>query len=151
MVFDRLAIHDLSHVGNQPFTEYLTPEEEFVYMCNGEIYNYHEIVKRHGFTMATQSDCEVIGKLFALYRDIRAVVAELDGEYAIAGIVLRRKKLDTIVVARDPFGVRPLYWATSGHGFIFSSLLAGIGVPGAEHVAPGDTWMVRKYDTQFNS
>ena len=151
MVFHRLAIHDLTSTGNQPFTEHITPEEEFVYMCNGEIYNYREIVKRHGFTMTTGSDCEVVGKLFALYRDIRAVVAELDGEYAIAGIVLNRKKLDTIVIARDPFGVRPLYWATSGSGFVFSSLIAGIGVPGAEHVPPGDTWMVRKNDIQFSS
>lgn len=151
MAFHRLAIHDLSQEGNQPFVEHLTSEEEFVYMCNGEIYNYREIVKRHGFSMTTGSDCEVIGKLFALYRDIRAVVAELDGEYAIAGVVLKQKKLDTIVVARDPFGVRPLYWATSGHGFVFSSLLAGIEVPGAEHVPPGDTWMVQKNDTQFNS
>lgn len=152
MVFDRLAIHDLTQDGNQPFTEHLTHEEEFVYMCNGEIYNYREIVERHGFVMTTGSDCEVIGKLFALYRDIRAVVAELDGEYAIAGIVLKRKKLDTIIIARDPFGVRPLYWATSGHGFVFSSLLAGIeGISGAEHVPPGDTWMIRKHDTQFNS
>jgi asparagine synthase (glutamine-hydrolysing) len=151
MVFDRLAIHDLTQVGNQPFTEHLTSEEEFMYMCNGEIYNYREIVKRHGFVMTTGSDCEVIGKLFALYRDIRKVVDELDGEYAIAGVVLNRKKLATVVIARDPFGVRPLYWASNGHSLIFSSLLAGIGLPHADHVPPGDTWMVGKNDTQFSS
>jgi asparagine synthase (glutamine-hydrolysing) len=151
MVFDRLAIHDLSDHANQPFTEELGNGWKFVYQCNGEIYNYKEIIAKYRFVMETGSDCEVIGKLFIAYRDIRNVVAELDGEYAITGVLLHDEKIEEVIIARDPFGVRPLYWATNGHGYVFSSLLVGISIPNAEHVPPGDTWTIKKNHTQFSS
>lgn len=143
MVFDRLAIHDLSDKANQPFTEDLGDGWKFVYQCNGEIYNYRNIIDRHGFTMETGSDCEVIGKLYALYGVMKDVMEELDGEYAITGVLLHHDTVEEILVARDPFGVRPLYWASDGNGYVFSSLLAGIGLPNAEHVPPGATWTIR--------
>lgn len=138
--FHRLAIHDLTSAGNQPFVFDLGKGRHFIYMCNGEIYNYDLLLQ--GFpeiVPSSRSDCEVIGHLFKLFsEDFERVVRLLDGEFAIVGIVVKGTEIERTVVARDPFGVRPLYWATNADGTTYSSLLRGIptGLK-AMHFLPG--------------
>ncbi len=80
---------------------------------NGEIYNFREIAERLQIT--TDSDSEA---LFALIgkKGVEAAVNELDGDYAIA-----YKKAGKIYLARDPAGVKPLYYGSTGELFAFAS------------------------------
>lgn len=141
LVFHRLAIHDLSEAGEQPFIVDLGNGRQFAYMCNGEIYNYDLIMT--GLLYETipdsKSDCEVIGHLFKLFfEDFERVVKMLDGEFAIVGIVTKNGEIERTVAARDPYGVRPLYWASTKQIVVYSSLLAGIpSGTKAYHFPPG--------------
>ena len=152
--FHRLAIHDLTPAGDQPFVVELGNGRKFVYMCNGEIYNYDLIMKGllYETTPASKSDCEVIGHLFKLFsEDFERVVKMLDGEFAIVGVVINGSELERTVAARDPYGVRPLYWASWKNNTLYSSLLAGIPVgTKAFHFQPGyysDNSVMKKYFT----
>ena len=60
--FHRLAINDLTVNGDQPFEL----NGEFL-MCNGEIYNYHELKSTHKFPLKSGSDCEILLHLFQKY------------------------------------------------------------------------------------
>ena len=108
----RLAIIDLK-TGDQPL--YAPPDLALV--ANGEIYNYIEL--RAGMAdipFATQSDCEV--PLY-LYRKHGIDFAQhLRGMYAIA---LHDAKAGRLILSRDPFGIKPLYYAETVQGFAFAS------------------------------
>ncbi len=111
--FTRLAINGLNEAGNQPFTWGNT-----TLVCNGEIYNFKELAERHSITLASGSDCEVLP---ALYTKLSATefCRDLDGVFAL---VLFDADLQTVFVARDPYGVRPLYYAqTPAGGVVFAS------------------------------
>ena len=145
MSFHRLAIHDLTESGDQPFIFDLG-ERKFVYMCNGEIYNYKQLIIEHDLNPTSNSDCEVIGLLYRKYGDFEKVVKLLDGEFAIVGIIVG-DNIERIFSARDPYGVRPLYWASVPNGYIFTSLIAGLNTK-AHHFPPGyigDTGRFKKY------
>lgn len=127
MVFHRLAIHDLSIRGDQPF--YGTNHHGVTchVMCNGEIYNYKDIIKKYNFVMQSSSDCEVILHLLIRFNfDAHRVMKEIQGEFAWIARIQYRTGRERIIAARDPFGVRPLYYATTPSGYIFSSTLRGI-------------------------
>ena len=111
MGFHRLAINGLHPNSSQPLHF-----KHYVLVCNGEIYNHKELVDRYQFTMETQSDCEVILKLYDLMKE--KCVDELDGEFAF---VLHDLSNDRIFSARDPYGVRPLYLNEHNHSFCLSS------------------------------
>lgn len=139
--FHRLAIHDLSIQGDQPFVFLSETGKYLTYMCNGEIYNYKELYQANSFTPTSSSDCEIIGHLMQKYDyNITRVLQDIRGEFAI---VMRIEDLDgrtKVIAARDPFGVRPLYYGTSARGIVFSSTLAGVsdidGMVG-KHIPPG--------------
>lgn len=80
-----------------------------VLICNGEIYNYKELYEIMGITPVTQSDCEVIIHLYKRY-GMKQTLQMLDGVFAFVlcdnNIQLPTAKM---YVARDPYGVRPLY------------------------------------------
>ena len=99
MGFHRLAINGLQKESSQPLHF-----KHYVLVCNGEIYNYKELVKKYNFKMETHSDCEVILKMYDLFKE--HCVYELDGEFSF---VIHDLSDDHIFVARDPYGVRPLY------------------------------------------
>jgi len=133
LVFHRLSIVDKSVNGIQPFI--ITTDTNDIYcICNGEIYNHDDIRKKLDDTneikYKSTSDCEVLPYLYLHYSDDIKFCNELkDNEFACV-IINHNKKLNTfnIFVARDPYGVRPLYRAYS-HSckFIcFSSELKGI-------------------------
>ena len=113
--FARLAINGLKPGCGQPFT---LPQQNITWMCNGEIYNHRELETRHTLNILKGgSDCEVIGHLYkALNKDLVAWARALDGVFAIA---LYDEETETLVLARDPYGVRPLYY-----GFIGPTLYA---------------------------
>ena len=63
--FHRLSIMDKSILGNQPFQYH-----NITLICNGEIFNYNEIIEEYDFKCFSKSDCEVILHLYELYKKI---------------------------------------------------------------------------------
>jgi len=106
--FHRLAINGLDSESNQP----LSDEKGLVYLiCNGEIYNYKELYKMMGVTPKTNSDCEVIIHLYKRY-GIEQTLQMLDGVFAFALYDFygeHEQSASRLFLARDPYGVRPLY------------------------------------------
>ena len=99
--FHRLAINGLNVESNQPFLI-----NDIMLICNGEIYNYKQLYKQMGITPKTDSDCEVIIYMYEKY-GIEQTLTMLDGVFAFT---LYDTKSQKIFVARDPMGVRPLYY-----------------------------------------
>lgn len=113
----RLAIIDLEG-GDQPLYE----PGGAVLVANGEIYNYVELRNDlAGAAFATRSDCEP--PLFLYRRHGLDFVDHLRGMYAIA---LYDPIEGQLVLARDPFGIKPLYYAETEEGFVFASEPAAI-------------------------
>lgn len=106
--FHRLAINGLNNSSNQPIII-----GDVALICNGEIYNYKELYDIMGITPTTQSDCEVIIHLYNKY-GMKQTLQMLDGVFAFVLCDISLKNPNTkMYVARDPYGVRPLYELTS--------------------------------------
>uniref|UniRef100_A0A6C0HGF5 asparagine synthase (glutamine-hydrolyzing) n=1 Tax=viral metagenome TaxID=1070528 RepID=A0A6C0HGF5_9ZZZZ len=103
MGFHRLAINGLNEESNQPLII-----DDVALICNGEIYNYKELYEACGATPITSSDCEVIIHLYLLY-GLEYTLNVLDGVFAFVLFDNRNKEYPIVHVARDPYGVRPLY------------------------------------------
>ena len=104
MGFHRLAINGLDDESMQPITI-----ESCTLICNGEIYNYKELFKQINITPQTESDCEIIIHLYLKY-GLDYTLTLLDGVFAF--ILFDNKNMEEppiIHIARDPFGVRPLW------------------------------------------
>ncbi len=117
LVQTRLAIIDLE-TGDQPlFGDQGSDKSPLALVANGEIYNYIELKNRTaGVTYQTHSDCE---PPLYLYQKYGIEFAEhLRGMYAIA---IHDPEVDRLIVARDPFGIKPLYYGATRDGFVFSS------------------------------
>ena len=100
--FHRLAINGLDKKSNQPIFF-----NNISLICNGEIYNYKEIYKDLKITPTTKSDCEVIIHCYLKF-GIEYTLQILDGVFSF--VLLDNNPENTkIFVARDPYGVRPLY------------------------------------------
>ncbi|HYM61674.1 MAG TPA: asparagine synthase (glutamine-hydrolyzing) [Thermoanaerobaculia bacterium] len=130
----RLAIIDLSADGNQPM---LDTAGELVIVFNGEIYNYRELRSRlaaGGATFHSTSDTEVLLQLYR--RDGERMVELLRGMFAFA---IWDRRTQRMFVARDPYGIKPLYYADDGHTIRLASqvkaLLAGGAVSRTRDVA----------------
>jgi asparagine synthase (glutamine-hydrolysing) len=127
MAQTRLAIIDLK-TGDQP----LYGPSGTALIANGEIYNYLELRRVYGEErFVTASDCEV--PLHAFARDGRVFTRDLRGMYAIALSDGRNERLE---LARDPFGIKPLYYAQTSAGLAFASepqaiIQAGLVKPAA--------------------
>ena len=105
MGFTRLAINGCNEAGMQPFGK-----KQIVWMCNGEIYNWRSIAVEHNFVEPSGSDCEVLGDLYTKFQDnLVSMFRSLDGVFAIVIVDLDRQR---VIVARDPYGVRPLFIGT---------------------------------------
>ncbi len=126
--FTRLAINGLTSVGHQPFVHNNTYT-----ICNGEIYNYKDLATRWAMDLPEgTSDCVVIPHL-AAHLNPTSVLRALDGVFALIYINLAT---DTLLVARDPYGVRPLFEAQYADGSkVWSSELKGVP-KGYTSVAP---------------
>ncbi len=100
--FHRLAINGLNDISNQPITI-----NNVTIICNGEIYNYKELYQMSKTIPQTGSDCEVIIHLYIKY-GIEHTLNILDGVFAF--VLLDMRTIPKMYVARDPYGVRPLYF-----------------------------------------
>lgn len=122
----RLAIIDLSIAGAQPMSD---PATGNVIVFNGEIYNYR-VLKRElqasGYVFRSETDTEVLLHLYA--RDGEAMLVRLRGMYAFAIWDARRQLL---FLARDPLGIKPLYYADNGKFIRFASQVKALAAGGA--------------------
>src|SRR5436190_1000113 len=123
----RLTIIDLSERGAQPMT---SADGKLVVTFNGEIYNYRQLrasLEARGCIFRTQTDTEVLLHLYAAKGE--AMVDDLRGMFAFG---LWDTDRNALLLARDPHGIKPLYYADDGWTFRFASqvkaLLAGGGV-----------------------
>ena len=112
LLFHRLAVMGPEPAGMQPFT---APDGSAV-VCNGELYGFRKLkraLEAEGHRFAGGSDCEL---LLPLWRKRGAeMFAELDAEFAL---VLYDAPTDSFIAARDPIGIRPLYYGYSESGRI---------------------------------
>ncbi len=127
--FHRLAIMGLSPEGMQPFER----NGNYV-VCNGELYGFRKVkteLEAQGYTFNSGSDCEII---LPLYERLGLdMFKTLDAEFAM---IIYDGKKDEFVAARDPIGIRPLYYGYDKEGrVIFASEPKNI-VPFAEKVLP---------------
>lgn len=113
--FHRLAIMGLHPEGMQPFAL----DGDYV-VCNGEIYDFlplREELKAKGYAFESDSDCEVLLPLWKEYGT--DMFGKLDAEFAC---VIYDGKTGSFVAARDPFGIRPLYYGYDDNGkIVFAS------------------------------
>jgi asparagine synthase (glutamine-hydrolysing) len=112
----RLAILDLSPLGHQPMND---PSTGNWIVYNGEVYNFREVrmkLERSGLHFSSGSDTEVILKAYAQWGE--ACLGEFRGMFAFAIWDAQRHRL---FVARDPMGIKPLYYYKSDRHFILSS------------------------------
>ena len=121
LVFRRLAIIDLTPTGDQPM-----PNEDGTVQVvfNGEIYNHLELrgdLQERGHRFRGTSDTEVLAHLYE--EEGPSLVARLRGMFAFA-IYDRRKR--SLLLARDRFGIKPLYYASAGEQIVFASEIKGI-------------------------
>jgi asparagine synthase (glutamine-hydrolysing) len=137
--FTRLAINGLTPLGHQPFQL-----DGRALVCNGEIYNYRDLAKRHGLDIPEgTSDCFVLLPLLARMT-AKEFCRTLDGVFAFAAYDAATQE---VWVARDPYGVRPLFVATYEEGkggLCVASELKGL-LPGYESVAPFPPGTYRRY------
>ena len=112
--FHRLAINGLNDNSNQPFII-----NNIVLICNGEIYNFKELAHQNNIKLTTDSDCEIILHLYLKF-GIEYTLSILDGVFSF---ILYDKNNNQIYCARDPYGVRPLFYFFENYTISFASEL----------------------------
>jgi asparagine synthase (glutamine-hydrolysing) len=115
----RLAIIDLSAAGHQPMS---SADGRWVITYNGEIYNFSELraeLEAGGATFRGHSDTEVIVEAIARW-GVRRTLERIDGMFAFAVWDARER---TLTLARDRFGIKPLYWGRIADGWLLASEL----------------------------
>ena len=136
--FNRLSIMGITENGMQPFVYgekktflfsalqsgeegFLPPKEnEIILVCNGEIYGFRPMkqeLQEKGYSFISDSDCEILPALYMEYGT--EMFRMLDAEYAL---VLYDGRTGSYVAARDPIGIRPLYYGIRTDGtYVFAS------------------------------
>lgn len=112
----RLAIIDLSSAGHQPMQSF---NQQFVITYNGEIYNFKQLrteLETLGYKFHSQTDTEVILNSFIEWKE--ECVNRFNGMFAFAIWDKLKKRL---FLARDRYGIKPLYYAFHGETFLFAS------------------------------
>ena len=116
MGFGRLAIMGLTPEGMQPF--YRGAD---CVVCNGELYGFRfekEILKRRGYKFCSDCDCEILLPLYYEYG--LDMFRHMDAEFAL---IMYDSRKDRLIAARDPIGIRPLFYgySKSSHQIAFAS------------------------------
>ena len=130
--FRRLSIIDLSSAADQPMTK-----DGLTLVFNGELYNYRALraeLAARGVSFRTDSDTEVVLEAWRCWGP--AALGRFRGMFALA---LADPASGDLVLARDPFGIKPLYYLPRGNGVVFASeLKALIAAAGSElRIEPG--------------
>jgi asparagine synthase (glutamine-hydrolysing) len=133
----RLSIIDLSERGHQPMH---SADGRYTIVYNGEIYNYPELREAalaSGRTLASDSDTEILLHLF----DDRGpdMLQVLRGMFAFA---IWDERDQSLFVARDPFGIKPLYYSDQDGAFRFASQVRGLMAGGAIDRTPDPAGVV---------
>lgn len=127
--FHRLAIMDESINGDQPFI--IKDGNRTVYcLCNGEIFNYKELIKQFDLHPQSNSDCEVLPLIY-IKGGFDVLVKSLIGEFTftIIEVIENNDKNNKEIkgfICRDQFGIRPLFYGSNEGGICFASELKGV-------------------------
>jgi asparagine synthase (glutamine-hydrolysing) len=130
LVHRRLSVIDLSRSGRQPMC---SSDESVWIVYNGEVYNFSELRSRFSLDSAryrfrSSTDTEVLLHLYEELGD--RFLEELNGMYSLAIWDGRKQRL---LLARDPFGIKPLFYTETSEGFWFASeIKALLQIPGVE-------------------
>jgi asparagine synthase (glutamine-hydrolysing) len=138
----RLAILDLTEAGHQPM---FLPDRSHALVFNGEIYNYRELgdeLQKEGALLRSRCDTEVM--LWALARWGESAFSRFNGMWAAAWLDFAR---DRVVLSRDRFGIKPLYFYRDGNAVYFSSEIKAI-LAGAGHRFQIDRRVAARYLAQ---
>src|SRR5688572_18521515 len=112
----RLAIIDVSDAGLQPMPD---PSGRYQLVFNGELYNYIELrdeLKAKGEVFHTDSDSEVLLRAYMVWGE-----ACLDRFLGMFAFLIWDERDKRLFVARDRFGIKPLYFAANANGVAFAS------------------------------
>jgi len=111
--FHRLAIVDPSFTSNQPFV-FKENDKTIVFICNGEIYNFKELIEEFNLQITKTSDCMTIPELYlklGAESFLKLFERKIKGEFAF--ILYEFDKINIlkkVIVGRDQIGIRPLYY-----------------------------------------
>jgi len=123
----RLSIIDTSSGGHQPFTD---TGGRYTMVFNGEVFNFQELraqLQLEGHVFRSRSDTEIVLRLYSLKGP--AFLHDLNGFFALA---IHDAETDTLFVARDRYGVKPLLWSVGDGRFLFGSELRSLLALGAD-------------------
>ena len=131
---NRLSIIDLSEIANQPF---FSNDKRYVIVFNGEIYNYIELKSdlKEFYDFKTSSDTEVLIAAYSFWG--KDCLHKLNGMFSFAIWDTYDK---TLFLARDRFGVKPLYYNFSDDTFTFASEIKTIHVSGITKQPKETVW-----------
>jgi asparagine synthase (glutamine-hydrolysing) len=124
--FHRLAIMDDTFSANQPFI-LEDDNRTVIFICNGEIYCYKELIEKYSLSKEIKNDCRIIPEIYmSMLKNNKEddfnkfIKDEVKGEYAFILYEFDRlKNLKKVIVARDQIGVRPLYYTPNTNDSIF--------------------------------
>jgi asparagine synthase (glutamine-hydrolysing) len=142
--FHRLAINGLNTQSNQPFEI-----NNIILVCNGEIYNFKQLAEDNSIALTTDSDCEIILHLYQKY-GIEFTLSILDGVFAF---ILYDRNINKVIVGRDPYGVRPLYYFSENNIVSFASELKvlyplSLTKKNIQHFTPGSYMIIDNSKTK---
>ena len=112
----RLAIIDLSEEANQPM---ISSDQRYILTYNGEVYNFKEIrdeLRTKGYSFQSSSDTEVV--LYSLIEWKEKALLKFNGMFALS---FWDKKEKNLLLARDRYGIKPLYYSEEGNSLCFAS------------------------------
>lgn len=144
----RLSILDVSTRGHQPMAN---PSKDLWIVYNGEVYNFQELRAQlpQDPPYVSTSDTEVLLRAYQEW-GVESL-QRFNGMYAFAILDLRKQEL---ILARDPFGIKPLYYAQDGDRFYFSSeiksMLAG-GLAPRFNRSAGTAWAMTGWNSDDDS
>jgi asparagine synthase (glutamine-hydrolysing) len=117
----RLSIQDTSSLGNQPMK---SDNGQLIIAFNGEVYNFKELrqeLTQKGYSFKSETDTEVILKMYQEYGT--GCFEKLNGFFALS---IYDKAKNEVIITRDRFGIKPLYYFIDEDKFIFSSEIRSI-------------------------
>ena len=115
--FHRLAVMDISFNSNQPFV-FQEKDKTIVFICNGEIYNFKQLITKYDLDINNNSDCRTIPQLYIKFEKegkldqwYKLFEREIKGEFSFVLFEFDHlKTLRKIIAGRDMIGIRPMYY-----------------------------------------